>query len=561
MNAAVLGAIGLILFVLAYRFYSQYLAKKIFSLQNELDTEIPSQKYQDGVDYVPTRPGVLFGHHYSSIAGAAPIVGPAVAVIWGWLPAFLWIVCGVIFLGASHDFGALVVSLKHKGNSIGNLTEKILGKRSRTFFMWVIFFLIWMVIAVFSLVIANLFIKFPSSVIPVNFEIIIAIIIGLFIHKKGTNLLIPSLMAQVGLLVMIYIGTQYPISLSFLFGEQEVLGWIFILLFYNTIVSLLPVWVLLQPRDYINSHQLFLGLGLMITGLMVTAPTIVAPAINPHPEGAPPWFPFLFITIACGAISGFHGLVSSGTSSKQIKRWKDARTIGYGGMIGEGVLALLATLAVSCGFKTQAAWHHHYASWDAANGLAAKIKAFVLGSGKFLVGLGIPESFSQTVIAVLIISFAATSLDTAFRIQRYILAEMGGHYNISFMKNRFGGSFLTLATSLLLILMKSGGQGGLFLWPLFGATNQMLAGLTLLVISVFLLKGNKNALPYLIPALMILLITTLGLIFNLRFYFLKEQWPLFVLGFILLIAQTGIFFEGIQVILKNYKLKKDPNYV
>lgn len=547
MNAALVGLLGLLGFGLAYRFYGKYMAEKVFDLHDNLP-ETPAHQLKDGIDFVPTDKHILFGHHYSSIAGAAPIVGPAVAVIWGWLPAVLWIIFGVIFMGACHDFGALVLSMKNKAGSMGEVARSLLGDRAKSLFLVIIFFLIWMVIAVFALVIANLFISFPASVLPVNFEIFIALVMGFVFNKKNKSLKLPSIGAQILLYVMILLGTIYPISLAPIFGEYELMAWVVFLMIYSFIASVLPVWALLQPRDFINSHQLVLGLGLMILGLFITQPEIVAPAINPSPVGAPPWFPFLFITIACGAISGFHGLVSGGTTSKQVAKWKDAKMIGYGSMLGEGLLALLATLAVAAGFSSREAWHTHYASWDAANGLSSKISAFVLGAGKFVSGVGISEDIAQTIIAVLIISFAATSLDTACRIQRYIIHELGGVVRVPILKNRFTGSGIAVLSAFMLMMLSAGGKGGLLLWPLFGATNQMLAGLTLIVISVYLIKERKNFWTYLLPAIFLMIMTGIGLTMNIKSYYDSGAWHLFIIGMVLFMAQFWILAEGLMAI-------------
>jgi carbon starvation protein len=552
MNASIVVLVILIFFLLAYRFYASHLEKNIFAIE-ELEEQTPAHEHYDGIDYVPSKRQVLIGHHFSSIAGAAPIVGPAVAAIWGWLPAVLWVVFGVIFMGAAHDFGALVVSMKNKGGSIGEVANKLLGPRAKILFLTIIFFLVWMVIAVFALVIANLFIKFPSSVIPVNFEIIIAVIMGIFINKKNKSLTIPSILAQLGLFVMIYIGTKYPIALSTYFGESELMVWIIFLLIYSFIASTLPVWMLLQPRDYINSHQLFLGLGLMIIGLFVVSPKIVAPAFNPSPVGAPDWFPFLFITIACGAISGFHGLVSGGTSSKQVSTWKDAKPIGYGSMLGEGLLAILATLAVTTGFADEHAWHSHYATWEAANGLGAKISAFVLGAGKFVSGIGISEDISHTVIAVLIISFAATSLDTACRIQRYIIAEFGEVLNVKPLTNKYVGSGIATLSAFALMMSNDGGKGGLYLWPLFGATNQMLAGLTLTTIALYLAKNKKPSINYVLPAVFIFSVTSFGLYKNINFFQAQKNLMLVSIAVILFLSQVWIIIESTLAFIKQRK--------
>jgi len=547
VNAAFVLIFGLAAFALAYRFYARFLAAKVFGL-NDTKGETPAHELRDDIDFSPTSKNILVGHHFSSIAGAAPIVGPAVAAIWGWLPAVIWIIFGVIFMGACHDFGALVISMKHKGGSIAYVSEKILGPRVRNLFLVVIFFLVWMVIAVFALVIANLFISYPSSVLPVNFEIVVALLIGYFINRgKKSHWLGPaSVLAQLTLFLMIYLGSVYPISLEPLLGRFEMMGWMIFLLLYSFMASVMPVWLLLQPRDYINGHQLVVGLVLMIAGLLYLQPEIVAPITNFNAQGSPSWFPFLFITIACGAISGFHGLVASGTTSKQVSKWTDAKPIAYGSMLAEGLLALLATLAVTAGFTTQASWHNHYANWNAANGLAAKINAFVMGSGRFISSLGLDQEICETLMAVLIISFAATSLDTACRIQRYIIAEMGETLKIKGLKNRYVGSSIAVGSAFLLMISSDGGKGGLILWPLFGATNQMLAALTLMLIAAYLWRVKKKvSLSFILPAIFVLIITTIGLVMNIKLFFLKGNFFLTTLAVVLLLAQAWIVFEAV----------------
>ena len=271
MNAAILILITLVCFFLGYRFYAKYLALNIFDLKDNQKT--PAHIKADGIDFVPTKKSILWGHHFSSIAGAAPIVGPAVAVIWGWLPALLWIILGTIFMGAAHDFGALVVSMKHEGRSLASISGDLISKRVRNLFLMVVLFLVWMVIAVFALVIANLFISFPSSVLPVNFEIIVALMIGYFVNRKGGHILWPAVIAQFLLFVTIYLGSLYPIKLDGL-SDSPLMLWVCFLLIYSFIASTLPVWALLQPRDYINSHQLVIGLvGYHLRCFYFTAPS------------------------------------------------------------------------------------------------------------------------------------------------------------------------------------------------------------------------------------------------------------------------------------------------
>ena len=393
MNSVVLALAGFIFFFLGYRFYSTFIANRIFGLY-EFSGPTPAEELEDGIDFFPTNKYVLFGHHFTSISGAAPIIGPCIAVYWGWLPALLWIILGTIFMGAVHDFGALVTSVREKGRSIADITGNVINSRTRVMFLIFVLLLTWLILAVFAMAIAGLFVAVPTTILPINIEIIIAIFIGWHLYKRKVGALLPSLIALGILYIFVYLGTKFPLSFES-FGldtTQQNNLWIILLFIYSAIASLLPVWFLLQPRDYINSHQLFVGLALLFLGLFVAHPVVDAPAFRPSGEGAPSIFPLLFVTIACGAISGFHGLVSSGTTSKQIKHMSDARLIGYGGMLEEGTLALASTLAAvagialvtncklpSVGFVDDLSWAVYYDSW--ANATANKAAAFVLGGG------------------------------------------------------------------------------------------------------------------------------------------------------------------------------------
>ncbi len=553
MNAALLAVFSLSCFFLSYLFYSRYLAKKIYKLDSSIVT--PAHEFEDGIDYVPTNKHVLFGHHFTSVAGAAPIVGPAIAVIWGWLPAVLWVVFGTIFIGAVHDFGCLVLSAKNKGHSIGDLTGNIIGKRARALFLTIIFFLTWIVIAVFAYIIATLFSQFPTTVLPVNIQIIIAVTIGLVIYRTKFGILVPSIIALLVLYAFIYFGTYLPLSLpAFVGGQVE--SWVVLLFVYAFIASVLPVWLLLQPRDFINSHQLFVGLGIMYLGLFIVHPPMVAPAINLEVEDGLPWFPFLFITIACGAISGFHGLVGSGTTSKQLNNIKDARMIGFGSMLGEGSLGLMSVIASTAGFATLAAWKSHYSSWSAAGSMDAKMGAFVKGGAYFLKeGLMLPDGFGTTLIAVIVISFAATTLDTSTRIQRYITSELGEIYNIKILTNRFVAAAIAAFTPLILIF---GGEGLSWrrLWPIFGATNQMLAGLSLLVLTVYLYRKGRNILFTLIPLIFLIFMTSTAMVLSLKEFIKSRNWILTILSVLLLSFSAWIILEAINVV-RN--LRKEDN--
>jgi len=554
LNAALLAIIVLILYFLAYRYYSKFLANKIFRISD--DEVTPAHEKNDGMDFVPSNKHVLFGHHFASIAGAAPIIGPAIAVFWGWVPAIIWVILGTIFMGAVHDFSALVISVREKGRSVGDLAGILINPRARTLFLLIVYFLIFFVIAVFAYAIASLFVAFPESVLPVNFQIIVAVIIGFLFYKKGVPILWPSILALISLYVMIWVGTIVPIEIPAIMGSQ-IVTWIFLLLIYSFIASVLPVWTLLQPRDYINGHQLILGLGLLFIGLLIAHPEMQAPAINHNAEGGVPLFPFIFVTIACGAISGFHGLVSSGTTSKQLNKMKDSRMIGYGGMLGEGALAMIATLAVAAGIS-RTDWLTHYETWD----LAAKggITNFVLGASTFLDALHIPTVFGETLISVIVISFAATSLDTAARVQRLILGELGTAYEIKPLKNRYVGALLAVVPALLLALLveapgKGLGSGGFLLWPLFGATNQLVAGLTLLIATIYLWKTGRPVIYTLIPMVFLIVMTIAAMIWSFKAF--ADNPLLLILSAIILALSVWLLFEAYFV----YKSQKRSEIV
>lgn len=534
MNAAWVCLVGLICLTLGYRFYSRFLATSVFDLRRS--EPVPSKQFEDGVDYVPTKRAILFGHHYASIAGAAPIIGPAIAVVWGWLPAVVWIIVGSIFMGAVHDLSVLVLSMRNGGKSVAQISASVLGPRTRPLFLLVVFVLVMVVIAVFADAIAKLFSAYPGSVLPVNFQILVAILIGWLSYKKGYPLLFPSLVALALLYAMVFVGEALPLSLSSLVGaESEGFVWVVLLLIYSFVASVIPVWVLLQPRDYINSHQLFVGLGMMILGIFVAQPVIQAPAIAVAPGDAPSLMPFLFVTVACGAISGFHGLVSSGTTSKQIARATDAPLIGYGSMLGEALVALIATLAVSAGIADFA---EHYHSFAAAS--KGGIASFVQGASTFVSALGIPIGSAQVLVAVMVISFAATSLDTGVRIQRYILSELGELYGIQFLTRRYVGGFLAVAPPLA--LYASGTDQAL--WPLFGATNQLLAGLSLVVVTVWLKQCGRPWLYTGVPMILVVCAAGLSMAGNIMNYWAAGNLVLMVVGSFVLALEIWVVLEG-----------------
>jgi len=573
LNSLFLALIGLILFGLGYRFYASYISTKIYSLQ-DFTGEVPAKEFQDGIDFVPTKKGILFGHHFTSIAGAAPIIGPCIAAFWGWLPALLWIVLGTIFMGAVHDFGALVVSVREKGKTIADITGTIINKRVKTMFLIFVMMLSWLVLAVFAMAIAGLFVSIPTAVLPVNIEIIIALAVGFLLYRKKMDALIPSIIALILLYVFVYIGSFTPLSFEAIGmdkASQSTL-WIILLFIYSGIASLLPVWLLLQPRDYINSHQLIVGLALIFMGIAIAQPVVEAPMIRSAGEGVPSLFPLLFVTIACGAISGFHGLVASGTTSKQVSNIQDTKMIGYGSMLGEGTLALASTIAAvagislvtncnlpSIGAVDNLNWNIYYDTW--AHASTNKATAFVLGGGALIQSLGIPQTLAKTIMAVLVISFAATTLDTATRIQRFILTEVGQTIDIPLLKNRYIATLVAILPALALTLWKvadpvtgESTQAGWALWPIFGASNQMLAALTLMVLSIYFWKKNKPVLPLVIPFVFITITTLTSLVVNAQ-SFVGNNRLLLVIDGILATLILWMLYEG-WTIFRTGRLQK-----
>ena len=573
MSSIILVLFGLGIFFLGYWFYSHFIESRIYGI-NDPDLITPAHEFEDGIDFLPTKRHILFGHHFTSIAGAAPIIGPCVAAYWGWLPAFVWVVLGTVFMGAVHDYGALVVSIKEKGRSIADITASVISSRTRIMFLIFVMMLIWLVLAVFAMAIADLFVSIPSSVLPINIQIIVALIIGWIIYKKGMNSFIPSIIALGVLYLFVWLGTQIPLSFSLLgwAKDQQTSAWIIILFIYSGIASLLPVWLLLQPRDYINSHQLLVGLGLIFLGIAVANPIIQAPIIRTSFEAsAPSIFPLLFVTIACGAISGFHGLVSSGTTSKQINSITDARLIGYGGMIGEGTLALASIICAVAGIGlvstctlpaigavSDLTWSVYYDSW--AHASANKATAFVLGGGALLESLGISPELAKTLMAVLVIAFAATTLDTATRIQRFIITELAIVLRFKFLTNRYVATIAAILPAILLVFVNvslpsstEAKQVAWVLWPIFGASNQMLAALTLMVLTLYFWQKNKPVLALLIPMILVMLVTIVTLCVKaMEFY--SQNTILFVINLFMIGLVMWMIVEGIIVFQKKRKI-------
>jgi carbon starvation protein len=508
----------LAMFSVGYLAYSRYLAQFV-----ELDgnRETPAHKYEDGQEYVPAKKPVLLGHHYSSIAGGAPIVGPITAgVVWGWLPALLWIAIGNPLMGAVHDFVSLSASLRHEGKSVGYIIGEYVGERGKNMLLWFAFLTIILVLAVFALVVAIVFDAYPSAATASLLYIALAFVFGIYLYQMNLPFVPGTVVFVVGVFASVWVGIQYPLVLipeggsSFIpavLGSANIGAWIPIIILYAAVASALPVWMLLQPRDYLSSFLLYAGVGgallaIIVGTLLGTASqplTVNIPAFNGFmgSTGVSPLFPLLFITIACGTISGFHSLVSSGTTSKQLNSETDARAIGYGGMLGEGLLATVAlsTLAV--------------AGVTAGGGIGRALPNFAEGGGIILTSFGIPTSFGAPFMALVLVSFLLTSTDTAVRLGRYMMEEIVGTPESpveELASSRYTNPVVQGVPAYILITSGS----WLTLWQLFGGANQLLAALALLTATVWLANwdDSKQLISTGLPMAVMTTITVLGLL-------------------------------------------------
>lgn len=558
MQSVFIVLLGIIGMLFGWFVYSKFIASRIFQMDDKYIT--PAHQINDGVDFVPTKKVVLWGHHFTSVAGAAPIVGPAIAVYWGWVPAVIWVVLGTIFFAGVHDMGALWASSRHKGKSIGALSEEVIGKRTRALFMIVVFLVLLMVNAVFGVVIANSFVSQPTAVLPAWAAIVFALIIGQLI-RRNFNLVFLCVLGVTALYLTVYAGSEMPMALpKEMFGLSDKANWIILLFVYAAIASLLPVWVLLQPRDFINGVQLLVGLVLLYGAVFMFMPDITAPAFNSEvAESTPSIIPLLFVTIACGAVSGFHGIVSSGTSSKQLDKDTDARFVGYLGAVGEGSLALITIVAVSgvtLAMSPQE-WHEVYSHLGAGS-----VGAFIQGGSNLIYqGWGIPAELASTLLAVMVVLFAGTTMDSGVRLQRYIIQEWGEIYQISAFRNGIIATLIAVGCCLLLAFGAGGssGSGGMIIWPLFGSTNQILASLTLLVISVILIKMGRPARYTFIPMLFVLVMAFLAGVLKLQEYYSAGNWLLVSLDIIVLVVCVLVMFEAWTVIKQHKQIELNVN--
>ncbi|MHB1392233.1 MAG: carbon starvation CstA family protein [Clostridia bacterium] len=534
MNSLVLLFIGVALFLVAYVGYGGYLAKQWGIDPNR---KTPAHTCRDDIDYCPANAKVLLGHHFSSIAGAGPITGPIAASIFGWLPVYLWIVIGSIFVGGVHDWGSLLASVRHDGKSIGEIIRVTIGEKGKKLFNIFAYLTLILVVAAFTDICASTFAFDPAKPEAITgaqagtasiLFIFLAMAFGFLVYRKGANLTISSIVGVALLFFCIWIGYQFPIL------KLSKFAWDIILIVYIYAASTLPVWFLLQPRDYLCSFLLYAMLAGAVLGVLIVRPAMAIPASVGFAVGegakAQYLFPMLFVTVACGAISGFHSLVGSGTSSKQLDNEKDTKLVGYGAMLIEGVLAIIALITVSYVVG--------------AKGTPAQI--FAGGVSDFMSSFGISVPVGKVFVILAFSAFALTSLDTATRLGRYIFQEMTAKADgtKSILNNMYVATAITVGLSAMLL-----SYGYQKIWPIFGSANQLLAGLSLLAVSAWLAKSGKKNFMTVIPMVFMFAVTLTALVLVCRNNLLSGNIIiggmaaiLFVLAIVLIITTINTFF-------------------
>ena len=531
-------AVGLWMF-LGYKIYGRFIEKRL-KINDKRVT--PAVSCRDDVDFSPAKKPFLIGHHFASIAGAGPIIGPILAISYfGWLPVVLWAGLGSVFIGAMHDYTTLVASVRNKGKSISNVAKKYLNTKAGWVFGLMIWVTLLLIVTVFSVSAAESIIGKPDLVIPLIAVTVLALVLGIGVQKTKLNYKLASVIGVILIFFFAWVGHQFPISLGIANPVLLRNIWVTIIIAYAGIASVTPVWLLLRPRDYLSAIQMLIILGLGFIGVLIVRPIVNAPA---YISGSFPLWPILFITVACGAVSGFHGLVSSGTTSKQLAKESDAKAVGYGSMILEGVLAVLVTIVAIAGL-----------SWGAGEGsfqLALEkgwIVLFSSGFGNIVGNIGIPFvtiGIAALLGAFMVNQFILTSVDTATRLSRYIISE-----NLfTKLKNRFLATALVLIPAWLLAVTNSYET----LWKLFGSSNQLIASISLITVMSFFIATKKNVKFIVAPAIFVL-ITTLSALLYLTFraggYFATSNWALMIISLLMFVFGAFVAWEGFQVIRKK----------
>jgi carbon starvation protein len=554
-NSLVLLAVTVVWLVAAYRWYGKWLERRIVQ---PTDEPTPATAQQDGVDYQPAKPIVLFGHHFASIAGAGPILGPVLAVaLFGWGATALWVLLGVVLIGAVHDYLALMVSVRNRGQSLPDVARSAISPSARVLFLVFVWIGLVLVITAFCGAAAKTFVSVPEIVLPTFALMPIAVLFGFLNYKVKLRTAPNTAIALALLLFVIWLGFKKPIELQdFHVAEAHVKSvWLVVLILYGVIASVLPVWVLLQPRDYIATWILIAGMGMGFVGIAWVHPAMNAPAFTGAMSDKGPVWPMLFIIVACGAVSGFHCLVAGGTTSKQLASQRQGLSIGYGSMLVEGALAIMAMIMVGAGL------YYTVGQADAAGGglvlhqvlkTGSPIDAFGRGfqvltkpflgpAGKWLGVAGLGMIIGTTMVN----AFVMTTLDTSMRLARFITTELAGPYVKPF-RNRLVASLAAAVPAYLLAVTPDAFKS---IWPMFGAANQLIAALALIVISAYLLKRNKPIVYTVVPAAFMLVTTIAALLWQAYCHLLKAEKPNYTLGVTALILLVLAAVLAVQALL------------
>jgi len=538
MSAIWLVLIALAAFIVAYLTYGSYIVKKL-GIDPKIKT--PAYTMRDDFDYVPARAPVLMGHHFASIAGAAPILGPIVAATFGWIPVFLWIVLGTIFMGAVHDTTALFASVRHRAKSISEVLKENVGISSKKLFAAFATLTLILIMAVFAIVIAKMFVNIPSTSTASILFIALAIPFGYAIFRRGAPLLWSSIVGVALLILCVWLGVLFPISLSFTV-------WVVILFVYAFVAASLPVWFLLQPRDYLNSYLLYVFLVVGVIGILVTNPAIQLPAFTGFKTNLGYLFPILFVTVACGAISGFHSIVSSGTTSKQLSSEAHIKPIGYGGMLLEGLLAVIALTTVAYLLLGDYTALLKELGWGGV---------FSSGVGHFLTSIGIPVEVGMGFGGLVLSAFALTTLDTATRLCRFLFVELSEKEEgkpatiITVVTNRYVAGIIVVVAAGAFALTGT----CMDIWPIFGSANQLLAGLALLAGAVWLARSGKDNKFVLYPMIFMFAVTLTALVFMFLQTLAAANWVLVIISVVLFILGIVLVYLAVTRLIEVSKQK------
>ena len=512
MSVIAILAVSIAILLSAYRYYGSYIAGKL-GIDNKNIT--PAHTRKDGVDYVPSNRFFVLGHHFASIAGAGPIVGPIIAVSFGWIPALLWILVGGIFFGAVHDIVSMTSSLRHRGKSIGEIIQQYIGDTGKKLFLIFAFATLMLVIAVFMDIVARTFVTVPGAASASLLFILLALLFGQIIHRFGFPIWPSTVIGVFLMYFFVFVGEWFPLEVPYSI-------WIAILIAYIYLAAVTPVPFLLQPRDFLNSFLLYGMILFGIVGIFAANPRIqMDSSLNFHVEHLGYLFPVLFVTIACGAISGFHSLVASGTTSKQVDKEEDVKIIGFGGMLIETLLAVIAVMAVAVMTRS-----------DFLTRLTevGPVTLFSEGLGGFITTLGIPASVAISFVALTVSAFALTTLDTCTRLARFVLQEYAEDFRESIpgtvFQNRYFATIPVVIMSSLLLLTGQFEQ----LWPIFGSANQLLAALALLAGTVWLARSNVNPIFTVLPMIFMFAVTLLSLLVFAWNQIQSDSWFLSVIS-------------------------------